>query len=535
MLYHHLKAAATKVVSVCFVTLQDCVGSRDDPNSGMLDIILITGGVFIAWWIYTMRLPKSFPPGPRFPLPIIGDSYRMDAGSLTTTVKSMRKKYGDVFGFYLTSNLKVVFVCDPDLLNEVAFSDDFTGRRNMEVAHRIRGGVSLGGDLPGVLFSSNQTWVEQRRFCLSTLRDFGFGKQSMEEFINEELERFVEYLEIKSSGGKNSIYPKDVLSVSVVNSLWRMINGTTFENDDPRLHDLTDKNHYFTAEVSKVATQAAMQYRFLEEVLERTGLTHMNAAFGGLIKVAKESMKSHVEEFDPSNKPGDFIEAYLAKVHSETDSRSSFHGKSGMLNLTSNLADLFFAGIETTTTTLTWAMYFMIKYPDLQKKVQDELDENVGRDRSPELSDRANTPFIEAVLLETQRRGNVLPLAVPHHSPINKTTKIGKYEIPPGTDVLFAIGEVYNDPEIFENPDEFNPNRFIEKGEFKPHPKVIPFGIGKRRCLGEILAKAQLYLYFTRILQLYNVEPRSPLDDKPDEGFVVSPRRFEVAFVPRYP
>jgi len=220
----------------------------------MLDIILITSFVFVVWWAWSMKLPAKFPPGPRFPLPIIGDSYRMTSMSMTATVKDMRKKYGDVFGFYITSNQKVVFVCDPKLISELAFGDEFQRRRiGHDIAVRIRGGASLGGDTPGVLFTSNQTWVEQRRFCLSTLRDFGFGKLTMEEFISDEVDKFIDYLETKSTGGKNSLQPRELFSVSVINSIWRMINGSTYENDDEKLLDLIEKNHFFTQQVAKPA------------------------------------------------------------------------------------------------------------------------------------------------------------------------------------------------------------------------------------------------------------------------------------------
>jgi len=501
----------------------------------MLDTILIVSIVLIVWWMWTMRMPRSFPPGPRLPLPIIGDSYKMTHGSLTATIKSMRKQYGDVFGFYLTSNWKVVFVCDPQLLNQVAFSKDFSSRHNKQMWHRIRGGASLGRDVPGVLTSSGQTWVEQRRFCLSTLRDFGFGKQTMEEFILEELDKFIESLEAKSAAGTNPINPKDQLGASIINSLWRMISGTTYKQDDKQLADLTKKVHYLITELSKPTIHIAMQYRFFEEVFERLGLMYVYKAIGSLIAAADEAIETNAKQFDSTQPPSNFIEAYLAKMQAETDPKSSFYGASGMLNLQNDLIDLFAAGVETTTSTLTWAIYFMVKHPEIQVRVQRELDDIAGTGgRQLMMSDRAMTPYTEAVLLEVQRRGNILPLAGPHTSPADRVTRIGKYEIPPNTKVLFAIGEVHNDPAIFENPESFNPDRFISKdGTFKAHPQVIPYGIGKRRCLGESLAKSQLYLYFTRILQLYHLEARTELTDKTNDGLAVSPKHFEVSFVPR--
>ena len=456
-----------------------------------------------------MRHPKNYPPGPRFPLPIIGDSYRMADGSLTKTIASMRAKYGDVFGFYLTGNLRVVFVCDPDVIQDVANDEDFVPRWCTEIAVKFRGGYSCGTDLPGVLFTSGRTWKEQRRFTLSTLRDFGFGKQTMEQFIDEELEKFIEFLEEKSQSGKNSIYPKHLFSLTVVNSLWRMINGNSFELNNPKLNDLIRWLDDFVQEVSKVTVNLTMAYNSLALIFETLGITRVVKTWSELMDVGSETIDEHIENFDADAQPADYVDAYLARIHCENDPESSFFGKSGHLNLRSTLTDLFFAGIETTTTTLTWAMLFMAKYTDIQLKVQEELDCVIGQGRLPNLDDRARTPYTEATMHEIQRISNVLPLAVPHMSPNNKTAKINGYEIPPKTYIMLAIGEMLSDPKTFENPEEFNPDRFIRDGKFVPNPRVVPFGIGKRRCLGETLAKAQLYMYFTTILQRYSVVPRS--------------------------
>ena len=102
-----------------------------------------------------------------------------------------------------------------------------------------------------------------------------------------------------------------------------------------------------------------------------------------------------------------------------------------MENLTHNLMDFFMAGSETTSTTLTWAMLYMVRYPQVQKKVQEELDRVVGRNRSPTLQDRSSLPYtevnsfsyisthsikysIQAVIMEVQRCGNIIPTGVQH-------------------------------------------------------------------------------------------------------------------------
>ena len=205
--------------------------------------------------------------------------------------------------------------------------------------------------------------------------------------------KFVEFLEEESQSGKHAIYPQHLFSLTVVNSLWKMINGTSFNLHNPKLNNLIRCLDDFTHEVSKVTVNLTMAYNSLEYIFEALGITRVFETWSELLDVGSETIAEHVENFDADAQPADYIDAYLARIHSETNPESSFFGKSGHLNLRSTLADVFFAGIETTTTTLTWAMLFMAKYTDVQLKVQEELDCVIGRGRLPNLSDRAFTPL----------------------------------------------------------------------------------------------------------------------------------------------
>merc|ERR1711976_679573 len=100
------------------------------------------------------------------------------------------------------------------------------------------------------------------------------------------------------------------------------------------------------------------------------------------------------------------------------------------------------------------------------------------------------------------------PLSLFHQT--NQTVKVGPYKVPPKTVIVPMIGDIMNDPEHFPNPQQFNPERYLssdDNGELKftPHPRVIPFGIGKRRCIGEVVARTTLYKFFTALIQRYEV------------------------------
>ena len=112
--------------------------------------------------------------------------------------------------------------------------------------------------------------------------------------------------------------------------------------------------------------------------------------------------------------PRDFTDSMLIEISKTTDKSSSFYGESGIENLRNTLFDLFLAGSETTSTTPTWAALYMVRYPEIQTRVQEELDQVVGGDRLPSMKDRAGLPYTEAVIMEIQRHANIVPMGVQH-------------------------------------------------------------------------------------------------------------------------
>ncbi len=135
---------------------------------------------------------------------------------------------------------------------------------------------------------------------------------------------------------------------------------------------------------------------------------------------------------------------------------------------------------------MAWCMFYMIEYPEIQLKVQEELDKITGGQRLPQLDDRQKTPYTEAVIHECQRMANVVALFFHASSPSGGSLGDGKFVIPPNTTVACNFGAVLMDPEHFTNPEKFKPERYLDsKGQFQQHPKVVSFGIGKRRCIGK--------------------------------------------------
>ena len=172
-------------------------------------------------------------------------------------------------------------------------------------------------------------------------------------------------------------------------------------------------------------------------------------------------------------------------------------------HLSSMVQDLFVAGTETISNTLDWAFLYVTYYPDIQKELADEIERVLGRGKLPTESDRFKLPLVEAFLNETMCFHCAGPILIPRSTTQNVFFK--GYQIPENTFIMVNMWSCMRDPIYWNEPNRFNPKRFIDKdGKFCcKNPAMMPFSIGKRACTGEALARLQLFLIFTSILQKF--------------------------------
>lgn len=486
----------------------------------MFDFVLVFVILLLVWWYRhkTRIYVQGFPPGPRFPLPVVGDL--LSVGSqLPSGLECLHKKYGKIVGLNL-GGLPTVSVADFDLIQSALAKEEFTGRPPMPGLSTIRGGSMPNGTLPGIIFGYGPDWLKFRRFSLRTLRDFGFGKSSMEELILNEVKELNETLEELTE------QPTDTrlkFHIPVLSALWTITSGETLSPNDPNLLYIMHIMDQAFIDMGRPVVQMAFQSSPLLTFLETVGKCDLTGLVNKMFEKIDSMIKEHTETFLPET-PRDLTDCFLRD-------QNDMEEQLKQLSLRNVIIDLFFAGAETTSTTLTWTMLYMAKYPEIQKKVQQELDKIPGTIIQ---AHRPSTPYTEATILEVQRLSQILPLSLVHYT--TQDTTLGGYYLPKGTQIMPHIGMVMMDDKHFPEPKKFRPERYLKDGQFVPHPRVIPFGVGKRRCLGETLAKAELYLFFTGIMQNFSVvsvvEPKQ-LDVTPVCGFTMSAKPFNVKFVPR--
>ncbi|XP_056127104.1 cytochrome P450 2M1-like [Rhinichthys klamathensis goyatoka] len=461
------------------------------------------------------------PPGPP-PSPLLGNLFQFNIKEAYKYYLELSKKYGSVLTIWL-ANTPVVIISGYEALKEtmIGLGEEFSGRDNYPLIMK----ATLGY---GVLSTSGHRWKEMRKFSLMTLKNFGMGRRSIEERVREEAEYLVEM--IKKFEG-SAISPADMLSNAVTNVICSIVFGHRFEFEDPQFKFLLQTvNTYFRI----LSSPLGQLYNVFPKLVSLFPGKH-HQLFKDL-EEAREYFKSEAQarmnNVDPYC-PQDFIEAFVLKMKEEKDKPDTeYHFD----NLVSSAWNLFSAGTETTSSTLRHSLLLMMKHPDVQERVQREINEVVGQDRWPSIEDRRRLPYTDAVIHDVQRSMDLAPIAVPHKTMCD--TEYNGYVIPKGTMVFPLLSSVLIDPKLWKNPNCFDPENFLDgDGRFKKNDAFVVFGMGKRVCLGEALARTELFLFFTSLLQHFTFKamvPPEELDTTPTNcSFGRMPRTYECYAIPR--
>uniref|UniRef100_A0A286XER1 Cytochrome P450 family 2 subfamily D member 6 n=1 Tax=Cavia porcellus TaxID=10141 RepID=A0A286XER1_CAVPO len=255
-------------------------------------------------------------------------------------------------------------------------------------------------------------------------------------------------------------------------------------------------------------------------------------ALKAFLDLQDELLTEHRMTWDPSQPPRDLTDAFLAEVVKvKGNPESSFNDE----NLRMVVGNLFTAGMVTTSTTLAWALLLMILHPDEQRRVQQEIDKVIGPGRCPEMADQAHMPFTNAVIHEVQRFADIIPMNLPHMT--SRDTEVQGFLIPKGTTLITNLSSVLKDETAWEKPLKFYPAHFLDaEGRFVKPEAFMPFSAGPRICLGEPLARMELFLFFTSLLQRFSFSVPEGQPRPSDHGvsyFLVIPPPYQLCAVAR--
>ncbi|XP_055364395.1 cytochrome P450 2J6-like [Betta splendens] len=456
-----------------------------------LDFIFLLILLFLLITDYlNNRKPLNYPPGP-LALPFVGNILSVDNKN---PLRQLAEDYGNVFSVRLGRERWVV-VCGYKMVKETLVTqvDNFVDRPHSAIADRFNKEPSACWRL-GVFFTTNgEMWKRQRRFALSTLRTFGVGKRNLEQSICEEIRHLQEEIE-KEKG--QAFSPAGVFNNAVSNIICQLVMGKRFDYNDYNFQIMLK---YISEALRLEGSIWGLLYLSFPAVMKHLPGPHNKifSSYNSVLDFFSQEIERHKKDLDHSH-PRDYIDAFLTEMQT--------HKEPGVSFTESNLAlcclDLFLAGTETTATTLQWALIYLINNPDIQKNIQAEIDRVIGQNRLPTMADRPNLPYTDAVIHEVQRMGNIVPLNGLRVAA--KGTTLDGYFIPKGTSVMPNLTSVLFDPTEWETPDTFNPGHFLDaEGRFVRREAFLPFSAGKRACLGEGLARMELFLFFVGLFQRF--------------------------------
>nr|XP_005907319.1 PREDICTED: cytochrome P450 2C19 isoform X1 [Bos mutus] len=465
----------------------------------------------------------KLPPGPT-PLPILGNIFQLDVKNISKSLTSLSKVYGPVFTVYFGMKPTVV-LHGYEAVKEalIDLGEEFSRRGSFPVIERnVKG--------HGIVFSNGKTWKETRRFSLMTLRNFGMGKRSIEDRVQEEARCLVE--ELRKTNGL-PCDPTFILGCAPCNVICSIIFQNRFDYKDQTFLNLMKTINENIKILGSPWIQVLNIFPVLLDFFPWSysyKKLYTNTAY--VKNYVLEKTREHQASLDINN-PRDFIDCFLIKMEQEKHNHQSEYT---FENLTITVSDLFGAGTEMTSTTLRYGLLLLLlKHPEVTAKIQEEIDRVIGRHRSPCMQDRTHMPYMDAVLHEIQRYIDLAPTSVPHA--VNCDVKFRNYLIPRGTDILTSLTSVLHDDQEFPNPEVFDPGHFLdENGNFRKSDYFMAFSAGKRVCVGEGLARMELFLFLTTILQTFTlksvVDPKD-LDTTPAvTGIANVPPPYQLCFIP---
>ncbi|XP_043331477.1 steroid 17-alpha-hydroxylase/17,20 lyase-like isoform X2 [Cervus canadensis] len=434
----------------------------------LLTVFLLT--LAYLFWSRTKR------PGAKYPrslpsLPLVGSlPFLPRRGQQYENFFKLQEKYGPIYSFRLGSKTTVM-IGNHQLAREVLLKKgkEFSGRPKVATLD------ILSDNQKGIAFADHGAhWQLHRKLALNAFALFKDGNLKLEKIINQEANVLCDFLATQHG---ESIDLSEPLSLAVTNIISFICFNFSFKNEDPALKAIQNVNDGILEVLSK------------ELLLDIFPVLKENFSSDSITNLLHILIQAKVNA-DNNNAGPDQDSKLLSNRH-----------------MLATIGDIFGAGVETSTSVIKWIVAYLLHHPLLKKRIQDDIDQNIGFSRTPTISDRNRLVLLEATIREVLRIRPVAPMLIPHKAIIDSS--IGDFTIDKGTDVVVNLWALHHNEKEWHQPNLFMPERFLDPTGtqlISPSLSYLPFGAGPRSCVGEMLARQELFLFMSRLLQRFNLE-----------------------------
>nr|XP_023411700.1 cytochrome P450 3A8-like isoform X1 [Loxodonta africana] len=475
-------------------------------------ILLVTSLVLL--YLYGTHshnvLKKLRIPGPK-PLPFVGSvlAHRKVSGLWDFDMKCS-KKYGKIWGFYHGLQ-PVIAITDPGMIKTIMVKECYSTFTNRRVF------VPMGFMKSAISLSKDEEWRRVRTLLSPT---FTSGKlKEMLPIIGQYGEVLLKHLREEAEKGK-PVTLKNIFgaySMDVITSTSFGVNIDSLNNpQDPFVQNIRKLMRFniFDPLIFTITV-----FPFLTPILEALSISVFPRAvtdfFTKSVKTIKESRLK-----DNKKHRVDFLQLM---IDSQNSKETMSHKALTDMELVAQSIIFIFAGYETTSTTLSFLMYLLATHPDIQQKLQKEIDAAFPNKASPTYDVMLQMEYLDMVVNETLR---LFPIVGRIERVCKKDVEISGVTIPKGAVAMVPAFALHRDPEHWPEPEKFIPERFSKENKDSIDPYLyLPFGIGPRNCIGMRFALMNMKLAIIRVLQEFSVKPckETQIPIKVGHGAIIAP------------